>query len=482
MAPLGVRGMCVTKVEITGRFWDVAVGTQADGIFEVEEEGKPCVQVLTPIMTEKSVVREVKSENEYSVTYKGDAASIVADFQPRTIYGESEDGRKISLLRAQGGYRDSRLQFGTGQLFRAQYAIVGAHVDLNQKYFQARYSVEGLWVNRLMGAQARFESIEGGEVSIYEEDGLAWLQFEIATGGRIREYGDMAFLPFQTLSSLALGKDLRASSVQMKLNSDSPWLDFYATFGGSALGEGREIRPLLKSDQVTIEHAVAWMKVSERAEGLVDAVAGLTGSGPIESQAITCTAIAEGVHRKLYRDSVRFPGLSKQDRKTVMEAVRTTAKATAQDALKKAGITGEDQDIGSLDGILNQFGDVNYRQRLGELSQIARSTYPQLLDAFKDWPKSVATVRNSHVHQLDDAKKDKLPKEDLEVRREQLLDLTLAVVYSVPWVLKLVFFHEAGISSEVIAAALSENRNFEFDMENISSFLSEHPEASYSMR
>src|SRR5262249_55485836 len=125
---------------------------------------------------------------------------------------------------------------------------------------------------------------------------------------------------------------------------------------------------------------------------------------------------------------------------------------------------------------LAMFIDVSYRQRLIELATEACAIYPALLDAFKCWDKSVSQVRNGHVHQLDDAKRGKATPEQLENNREQFMDMSLAVVYSVPWVLKLVFLGRAGFPREVLADALDGHVPFEFDMENIKWFLSNHPD------
>lgn len=466
----------MADIEIAGLFWDSEAEAVAKGWFLAGDGlDRPEVQVLSPIVEERSVVREFRSEHQYSTSYRGDAESIIADFKHRTILGEFDDGRKISLLKAQGGTRESRSMFGLGQGFRAYYAVIGAHVSLDQRYAQARYAVADRWIESLVGSRCGFAALGGGEVCVYQEDGQTWLQFEFTAGGRIREYGDLAFLPFQSLSLIALDRNLNASTVQMRIDQDSPWLDLYTYHRAAKPDKGKSPRPVLSYREITIERAAAWLEVNEQAEGLVDAVAGFEVSGPIEVQAITCTAIAEGVHRKLFRDSVRFPTLDKPATKAVLTTLRTAAKDAAREALKAAGVEDE-QGVASLDGTLAMFIDVSYRQRLVELAATAHAIYPTLLAAFKCWDKSVSQVRNGHVHQLDDAKRDKATTEQLEINREHFLDLTLAVVYSVPWVLKLVFLDRAGFPHHVLADALDEHAPFEFDTENIKWFLSDHPD------
>lgn len=454
-------------VEYRGQFWVSTIGSQKGGTLNLEAgAGKPRLSVVGPIFEERAIIRTVTPGGGLAITHTGDPADSVADFQPLTILGETGEGRKLTLLDAVGGGSPFG---GLGQSFEAIFAVDGDHVEPDQVYSHARYALDSRWIRGLCGTEQPFKALDGGSFKIYEESGHIWIEFFVRRGGRIREFENLLLLPVMTLARMTLGTSLELSASQVRIRGDSAWLNLYSA-RSKRHAEDDQLPAVFHPSDVTIQHLAEWIGVSERAEGLVDAVAAFDYSGPIETQVITLTAVAEGVHRKLFRKSVAFPELERLE----LRAVRRAGKAAMASELERLDITDPER-INQLDDTLAQIGDIRYRARLGELAKTVESAAPEIFRSFQDWTKAVAEARNKNIHQLDDEDAEKLTPAERYARHEQLLDLMLAVKFSVPWVLKLTFLRLAGFAAEEIAEKLAEYRPYMFDLEHIAIYMARHP-------
>lgn len=466
-------------IEIKGFFWESDYARKSSGVVTIEQGEKPKLKVSNPLFDEESVKIVRISNHELSITRITDPDKIIADHLPRTIWGESEDSSALTLIDAQGGYDETDFNFNIGQKFESAFLVTGAHVAHDEVYRQARYSIDGPWATVLRDFDATFHELGGGKIRTYGDERTTWIEFSVTTGISLRQLENHFLLPCITLSGIALRRPLYIHQSQIRHDSRSDWLTLYANRSGRPMPKTALGQKLVPIESVTIDRLAAWVDLSAQAESLVDAVAGIDEGAPIESQVITLTAVAEGVHRKLHRKSVAFPELDRVQ----MRAIRRAARRAAIEKFEEYGVTDFEKINMAIGGALSLLGDLRFRARLEELVDSSRHYTPEaLLCRFADWPKSVAYARNKIVHQLDDEDEDETPLPEIEkaAKREQLFDLLIAVSYSLSWLLRIVFLQKAGFAPETVRNGLLKDDRFEFAAANIANFMKGHPDEDNS--
>ncbi|WP_156959384.1 HEPN domain-containing protein [Nocardia sp. BMG51109] len=451
--------------QFSGEFWDAHVGKKQLGVLKIDCKNKPTLTVNGFIFDEKSVKIEHKP-GETSLHRSMNAAEIVADFSPRTIWGQSDGGEKFTLLEAQGGYQLSLSRYFQ-QSFSAQFVLRGEHAAADQRYVAVRYKLDIPVVGQMAGTSASFVELGGGEITAYIESRGQWLEFNFGEAMSLRQLENNAFLAFNTLASIALRHPLLLRETQIRTTSSSAWVTVWGRHSDRLDPKSRSVQSLMSWDSITLDRVAQWVDLSARAETLVDAISSLDESDPIESQIITIAAVAEGIHRKLYKKSVAaFPELSK----SALRSIRRVAKKAAIEKFHEHGVHDTERLNAALDGSLAQIGDVKFRARMLDLArEVEVATPKELLNAFQDWPKSVGYVRNKIVHQLDD-EDDAVPLD-----REQLLDLIISVNYTLSWILRITLLYHAGFAPQIIKKGLLEDSNFEFAVANIFDMMHNHP-------
>lgn len=458
--------------DVPGRFWQPGIDRVADGTLRVGGEGKPQLIVDEFIFEESSVAIKELPNGEIQKSRSFDPAKQVSDFGPRTIWGITKGDAKVTLLEAYGG-NDIAVNLGLGQSFHGRFCISGDHVETDDKYESARYSIDGMFARNLIGSSTDFATLGGGHLKAYEEDGETWIEFSIDNGATIREYENHALLPCITLEGIARRRVLHIRSAQIRKRNHADWLTVHTDRSSRPFPTKSLNKQWLTLESLTAERLAAWMQLSMDAEGLVDAVAGLDDSAPIQSQMIVLGAITEGVHRKLYRASVAFPDLDRAQRR----AVRRAAKEAATKVLQDFGISDQKRIDTAMDNALNSFNDVRFRTRLEELSLTALTVDPNMLSSFSDWPRSVMYARNQIVHQLDLADDTDVDLTEAEKAKvvEEHFDLVIASVFSLSWLLKVVLLTHAGFPQEDIRDGLLKHSPYLFSQANIADLLQGHP-------
>ncbi len=119
----------------------------------------------------------------------------------------------------------------------------------------------------------------------------------------------------------------------------------------------------------------------------------------IQTQVLALSAIAEGLHRKLFSDPARakrVPALSKKISKQARDAARDAAVA------ELAGDEFTDDDRAEFGQAVSQalehVNERTLRSRMQDLVDIAEHAVPGITDSFTDWPAAVVMARNTLAH------------------------------------------------------------------------------------
>jgi hypothetical protein len=168
--------------------------------------------------------------------------------------------------------------------------------------------------------------------------------------------------------------------------------------------------------------------VSATLEGLDAAIADDQLADILELRALVLGTIAEGLHRRLFDEKVRFPDLTKAQKK----AVRRAGREAIAKALNDLGVGAAPDDFTDLVAALN---DMTARQRLADIKAVVDEAIPGLLEEFDDWPGLVKNTRDYLAHWLlGDDEDDYVPPSE---------DDKILVYMSLPWALRTLLLHRA---------------------------------------
>ncbi|MBF6479383.1 HEPN domain-containing protein [Nocardia cyriacigeorgica] len=468
--------MSTEQIKIPGTFWSPAEPhLQSSGIVTISRNGdKSSLVVDSRIMTEACVTITHPSEHETHIAYGGTPTDHVADFSPRTLLGLTNDGNKISLL-------DSQITLSHGlslegapgrQEFSCRTIVLGTHVEKRQKFTSCRYEFAGTWAHHLDGTDYSLDLLGGTILRFKKNESSIILELECTDRALIREFETHILTPYKSLLKIATQQRLRVLSMEIRESAESSWSTVYSTRTGQPEARPQNRPWILPDAAVTIDRIGAWLANSYRADSLVEGLASIEQSGPIETQVITLAAIAEGIHRKLFDHRGSFENLTKEQIREMRNAVIEAGCIK----LHEFGETDDEKIKERLGAGLNMFNDKPYRARLSDLVGEASILDPEvsIISAFSDWGKSVQEVRNKLVHQLPfvkGKKKRPLDGEELRNAKEQLFDLEIAVSYSLTWILQLVLLARAGFRPEDLSQDVREFEVYEYACANIDSLL-----------
>ena len=140
-----------SMTSFNGDFW-VEGGDRVPGTLTFEDEGSFVVTVDGYLMPPKQVIHE-----DGRTTFTGAHDSIVADFAPRTVFGDIVDGPPMTLFSA---HMEPVIGFKRAQRFSGNSRLVGAHID------DEHVCVNGIrwaWNGPLMsGSEDNATEIDGG--------------------------------------------------------------------------------------------------------------------------------------------------------------------------------------------------------------------------------------------------------------------------------------------------------------------------------
>ena len=312
---------------VEGVFWQLGTpDRRARGQLKLAGAGLPVLVVDGLLFDERSYSHSV-SRTGMTIAVSGDPHDSVADFQPRTIHGELADGSAVSAIDARGGRRS--LDFDFSQQFRCRRVVVGAYVDGQQVYAATRFRlVKGYWP--LPAGEAT--TTDGSILRILPVNrpgDAQWFEFEPTQPATLNHLDLQVMNPITTLYALVTGNPTVQQDTEVRLDVDSPWTPVYEGIPDP----GRQGHDLLPTKHLTPERFARWIDLRTVSDGLDAAALDELKGVAIQTQVLALTAIAEGLHRKLFSDTARarrVPAVSKKICANAREAARDAAVAVAR--------------------------------------------------------------------------------------------------------------------------------------------------------
>ena len=423
-----------TPIRFEGVFWQIETPErQVRGVLELSDGADPALETEGAIFDELAY-RITVSERGKTIAQSGNPDDLVADFQPRNINGQLSDGRRVSLVEAQGA-ADPNSFMGPQyrQRFRVvRHAVMDELVDgAAQRYAGFKFDVRGSGWWRRPDEEA--QTGDGSRLRVTWEEDSRSFEFFPASPLTFREVDATVLGPIRTLMSLVTDNPAAIGGLHVRLAEDGPWRKVYE----AEEPIGRTSHPLLDTTHLTADRFAKWIDVRKRTSGLdAAAITALDGIA-VEAQVLTLAAVAEGLHRKLFDEKKRVAALEPSD----VTQARRAARRAALDRVREIDRSGREllteADLEEFKQALNDaFAFVNeptFRSRMTDLIEDAQSSIPNIAVNFSDWPAAVKDARNKLAHEGTGPGGD-----------SEFVDLLIALSYSIHWVLRTVLLKQAG--------------------------------------
>lgn len=441
------------EAEYEGVFWQIETpDRRVQGRLTLAGADLP-VLVVDGLLFDERRYRHNVSSTGMTISVSGNPHDSVADFQPRTIHGEFTDGSPVSAIDVQGGRRS--LGFDFKQEFRCRHVIVGAHVDGHQAYAVTRFRLVKGYLPLPAG---EVTTRNGGILRVLPVDRAGdaqWFEFKPAQPATVNYLDLHVMNPIVTLYSLVTGNSTDDRDLQLRLDADSPFMPVYTCIRDV----GDHGRDLLPTKHLTPGRFARWIDLRTVSDGLDAAVVDELNGVAIQTQVLALSAVAEGLHRKLFSDSARakrVPAISKEICTQACNAARDAAVA----AVAGDQFTNDERaEFGqAVTEALAHVNERTFRSRMQELVGVAERAVPGITESFKNWPDAVVHARNTLAHRATHSLGDEF---------EASLELLIAVEYSLRWVLRTVLLHRAGIDSAAIQNGYKESSAYRYHLANV---------------
>ncbi len=429
--------------ELAGEFWIAnAAGPRRRGVLRLQKESSPRLTLDGALTSMMRLVSETGSGE--TLLRKWEPAN---DRRLYTIHGVTEDyDTPVTLLEAQNrGYSGGLFPDEQREKFQSIQAVVGAHIEgRDHEFAGARIRLQQareLLSSRSDPSWLLPTTLQSDWAFHLEESREAtWLVLQGITPRTIRGLDRQYVRPLCTLLSLSTGEaKVGLLGLEVQQESTSPWLRVHsAAHRSSDLPVAR--KSLLRVDDISPGILRTWLDKVERFGPLPPVVTnGIQGPIVLESRVLALTTVAEGLHRRLRPDAVRFS----QETGT---AIRNAAVEAAENV--QPG-TGE-----AVKGLLNHVHEVGYRQRLRELAEMAEPGAPGVTGRSDRWSVAVYDARNDFAHRggmgwFEDADYDRY----------------VTVALSLQWLLRAVLLSEAGIESDLLAERFRTHEEYQLFLE-----------------
>ena len=350
------------------------------------------------------------------------------DRGPQTLHGrlapdEPGDSVPVSILQAH-----STRWTETNQTFRPIWSLVGGHIEPRHPFRGVR-----LRIPRYGPCPHDPVPLETGGSARIETDG-GWLELVDLPPRSYGELGSTVIRPICTLLTLATGERIRPSDVQLSPDPGTWW----PVHSASQVDDNPAVAdPLILLLDISIEVLATWL---DRAQVLGPLPAGVASvwetDMAVETQVLVLTTIAEGLHRALHPETLRF---THEQSKTIQTAATEAVREISADAAD------------AVRSYLAHVHEVGYRTRLRDFARDAEELVPGITGDPTGWTKLVYDVRNKYAHQ---------PSTDwLE---ETSIDRVLTVTQSLSWVLRLLLLDQAGLDPGLIADRFQGSQSYGF--------------------
>jgi hypothetical protein len=355
------------------------------------------------------------------------------DRGPQTLHGrltsdEIGESVPVSILQAH-----STSWPGTSQSFRPIWSLVGGHIEPRHPFQGVR-----LRIPRYGPRPHDPVPLETGGTARFDTDG-GWLELVDLPPRSYGELGSTVIRPICTLLTLATGERIRPSDVQLSPDPGTWW----PVYSASQVDDNPAVAdPLIPLLDISIEVLATWL---DRAHVLGPLPAGVASvwetNMAVETQVLILTTIAEGLHRALHPETLRF---THEQGKTIQTAATEAVREIAADAAD------------AVSGYLAHVHEVGYGTRLQDFAGRAEELVPGITGDPKRWKSLVYGARNKYAHQ---------PSTDwLE---ETSIDRVLTVTQSLSWVLRLILLDQAGLDPGLIADRFQRSQSYGFFLSDV---------------
>lgn len=451
-----------TTGPIDGTFWQIDTPErQVRG--QLTLAPTPVMETLGPIFQERAYRVEVSPHGGTTVIHSGDSDDHVADWSPRDIHGVLDNGQRVSLVGAQGGMRDTsgtfppqhRQWFGT-----IRHAILDVHVGREQEFSTCRFRLTGPnWLRHLDG---RAETLGGGHLISVTEGSNHWIEFTPAEPTSVLDYDRSVLHPIETLATLLTSDPAGTVELSVRQSTDGPWLRVHRHEEPTPTGH----HELFDASYLTPERCALWIDFRQRSNGL-DAVVVDDFSGvALQTAVLTLASVAEGLHRRLYRDKRRIPALSKSDLRAARKAARAAALESVRTADRgdRAALTAADLTAfgEAMDSAFGHINESTFRTMMDDLVDTAVAAVPCIVAEFADWPAAIHSVRNILAHRGTQDDRD---------AHDQFINALIAASYSLQWVLRTVLLVQAQLDASDIGEAYRRSSAYNHHQTNVREFL-----------
>jgi len=458
-----------TTIRYEGVFWQIETPErQVPGVLELRDGADPVLETVGAIFDERTYRITVSEHGGKAIAHSGDPDDLIADFQPRNVHGQLSDGRRVSLVEAQGG-ADPNSFMGRQhrQTFRrVRHAVMDEHVDgAAQRYAGFKFEVRGSGWWRRPDEEAQTE--DGSRLRVTWEDDSRSFEFFPASPLTFREVDPTVLSPITTLMSLVTDNPAAVGGLHVRFAEDGPWRKVYE----AEEPIDRTSHPLLDTTHLTADRFAKWIDVRKRTSGLDAAAITVLDGIAVEAQVLTLAAVAEGLHRKLFDDQKRVPALEPSDVTQARRAARRAALDRVREIDRSGRVPITDADLTEFEQAINDgFSFVNeptFRSRMADLIEDAQSSIPNIAVNFSDWPAAVKDARNKLAHEGTG------PGGDL-----QFVDLLIALSYSIAWVLRTVLLKPVGFDPPTLQAGYRDSSRYSHHITNTRYMLAGSPYAS----
>lgn len=430
-------------------------------------DGELSLETVGQIFIEQANKVELDADGMIrSLAVCANSDALVADFEPRNIYGKLDNGPLVSVVGAQGRRKiNSPPNRPYSQQFRTlRHVILNEHVDENQDFQSCKFRIDGPRWGHIDEEQAR--TSDGGNVALTDASDGRWLEYTPPASLTVRDFDRRVLSPARTLASLVTDNPAVTTDLYVRREPLSSWRKVYRTEELAS----RHTHPLLSSGHLTADRFARWIDFRQRSDALDAAAIDDHRDAAIQTTVLTLAAVAEGLHRRLFNEKKRVPALSKSD----LRQARHAARAAASTRVGELDRSGRDaltaDDIAEFESAMNDsFGFINeqtFRARMADLAAVAQSAIPAIVATFADWPKAVHEARNVLAHQATQRHDESI---------DQFYDLVIALGYSLAWVLRTVLLVEAGFDAETLQRAYRDSSRYTHHIANSRALLADTP-------
>jgi hypothetical protein len=441
-----------------GYFW--LPGREVDrqsGIMRVGPGVAPTIATTQPLISPwREVGRTDHGDGQATVTRAFAEEKLTT---PVTIYGLDDGKRPLTLISAMTTHWGPPDAEGYTHKLRGIQAVIGGHMrDRDHPFTSFRVRLRNLeaWRPRQQDHETTEVALAtGGSVTLEElpisgeaSSPALWLTGRGLPPITLRNIGTYFVQPLISLFTLATDRPCPPLALQVSEEPpSSPWLDIY-----SAAVKADEDRSnlqwdlprwLLQPADVGLEQIGSWLNKANLLGPLPAVVADLSQAQAIslDTQALLLATIAEGLHRRLYPDDLRFDDEKKLNAE-IAERVQTTAAGAVESI--HAGARA------AVSGLLGHVGDIGYAKRLARLANVAETAALGVTGRTSRWKSLVSEVRNEYAHRI-----------SAGFLEDQDADNRLAVAFSLRWMLTAILLLESGVDASVLRTRLSAHEQYQ---------------------